>query len=101
MAVPGVQAFSFADGIDLLAPGYLVMAFWLDTGLTPKTRYVPHTPPESPEREARLRSLFQGQGLALGLVRRIQVAAMQSASSMSYKRGVRPPFAITTHKDTH
>ena len=56
MTVPGVRAFSFADGIDLLAPGYLVMAFWLDTGLTPKTktRYVPHTPPESPEREARL-----------------------------------------------
>ena len=55
------------------------LGIWLDAGLTLKVHY--HTRlRKARNAEARIHSLCQGQGLAPGLVRRIQVAAVQSVA---------------------
>jgi hypothetical protein len=55
------------------------LVIWLDAGLTLKTHY--HTClRKARNAESRVRSLCQAQGLAPGLVHRIQVAAVQSVA---------------------
>lgn len=59
------------------ATGWL--GIWLDSGLTLKAHY--HTRlRKARNAEARIHALCRGQGLAPGLVRRIQVAAVQSVA---------------------
>ena len=55
------------------------LGIWLDAGLTLKTHYQTCLR-KSRNAEIRVRSLCQAQGLAPGLVRRIQVAAVQSVA---------------------
>ena len=55
------------------------LGIWLDAGLTLETHYQTCLR-KARNAEARVRSLCQAQGLAPGLVRRIQVAAVQSVA---------------------
>ena len=55
------------------------LGIWLDSGLTMKTHYLTRLH-KARSAEARLRTLCRTQGLAPGLVRRIQVAAIQAAA---------------------
>jgi ribonuclease HI len=55
------------------------LGIWLDSGLTLKTHYLTRLQ-KARTAEARLRTLCRTQGLAPGLVRRIQIAAIQATA---------------------